>query len=200
MPDTGAPWSIPYAEPSDLVRDWPALSEDVADAVAAGLTNASFNAREVITATDATWPVPSLSNQIVKVTAIGGGGGGGGSGAFTSAAGDGGTTTFGVGETFVLTASGGARGNHAGGNQQSNGRAAKLGFVSGNNGQAGNSELGAHSGVSGLGGEIKVNYIDLTGKTTLNVVIGAGGAGGVGTHNGSAGGRGEVIVEYVAGV
>jgi hypothetical protein len=39
MADTGAPWNIPFAEPSDLVRDWPALSEDVADAVAAGLSN-----------------------------------------------------------------------------------------------------------------------------------------------------------------
>jgi hypothetical protein len=35
--DTGSPWFIPYAEPTDLVRDWPDLSEDVADAVAAGL-------------------------------------------------------------------------------------------------------------------------------------------------------------------
>jgi hypothetical protein len=40
MADTGSPWNIPYAEPTDLVRDWPALSEDVADAVAAGLTAA----------------------------------------------------------------------------------------------------------------------------------------------------------------
>ena len=37
MPDTGAPWNIPYAAPADLVRDWPALSEDVAEAVADGL-------------------------------------------------------------------------------------------------------------------------------------------------------------------
>jgi hypothetical protein len=37
MPDTGAPWNIPYADPTDLVRDWPALSEDIAEAVAAGL-------------------------------------------------------------------------------------------------------------------------------------------------------------------
>jgi hypothetical protein len=42
MADTGAPWNIPYAEPADLVRDWPALSEDVADAVAAGLSAASL--------------------------------------------------------------------------------------------------------------------------------------------------------------
>jgi hypothetical protein len=41
MPDTGLPWEIPYAAPADLVRDWPALSEDVADAVAAGLSAAS---------------------------------------------------------------------------------------------------------------------------------------------------------------
>jgi hypothetical protein len=38
--DTGSPWFIPFAEPTDLVRDWPDLSEDVADAVAAGLTAA----------------------------------------------------------------------------------------------------------------------------------------------------------------
>ena len=40
MPDTGLPWEIPYAAPADLVRDWPALSEDVAEAVAAGLSAA----------------------------------------------------------------------------------------------------------------------------------------------------------------
>ena len=37
MPDTGAPHFIPFADPTDLVRDWPALSEDVANAVADGL-------------------------------------------------------------------------------------------------------------------------------------------------------------------
>jgi hypothetical protein len=28
MPDTGAPWNIPFAAPADLVRDWPDLSEE----------------------------------------------------------------------------------------------------------------------------------------------------------------------------
>jgi hypothetical protein len=42
MPNTGAPWNIPYADPTDLVRDWPALSEDVAEAVADGLDAAAF--------------------------------------------------------------------------------------------------------------------------------------------------------------
>ena len=37
MPDTGAPHFIPFADPTDLVRDWPALSEDVAEQVALGL-------------------------------------------------------------------------------------------------------------------------------------------------------------------
>ena len=40
MPDTGAPHFIPFADPTDLVRDWPALSEDVAEAVADGLDDA----------------------------------------------------------------------------------------------------------------------------------------------------------------
>jgi hypothetical protein len=37
MPDTGAPWNIPYVAPSDLVRDYPSDSEDLADAIALGL-------------------------------------------------------------------------------------------------------------------------------------------------------------------
>ena len=40
MPDTGAPHFIPFADPTDLVRDWPALSEDVAEQVALGLDEA----------------------------------------------------------------------------------------------------------------------------------------------------------------
>jgi hypothetical protein len=31
MANTGAPFSVPFAEPSDLVRNWPGISEDVAD-------------------------------------------------------------------------------------------------------------------------------------------------------------------------
>ena len=40
MPDTGAPWNIPYVETTDLVSDWPADSLLVANAVAAGLSAA----------------------------------------------------------------------------------------------------------------------------------------------------------------
>jgi hypothetical protein len=40
MPDTGAPWNIPYVDPTDLVRDYPQASEDLADAIADGLNAA----------------------------------------------------------------------------------------------------------------------------------------------------------------
>jgi hypothetical protein len=38
MPDTGAPWNLPYPSPSDLVRDAPQAFEDLAVATAAGLS------------------------------------------------------------------------------------------------------------------------------------------------------------------
>jgi len=37
MPDTGAPWNIPYVASTDLVSDWPTDSQDLAEAVADGL-------------------------------------------------------------------------------------------------------------------------------------------------------------------
>jgi hypothetical protein len=40
MPDTGAPWNIPYVEPADLVRDYPAASGALGTAIAAGLDEA----------------------------------------------------------------------------------------------------------------------------------------------------------------
>lgn len=37
MPDTGAPWNIPYVEAADLVSDWPTDSLALANAIDAGL-------------------------------------------------------------------------------------------------------------------------------------------------------------------
>ena len=193
MADTGAPWSIPYAEPADLVRDWPALSEDVADAVAAGLTLVNnFNAQSTITATNASWPVPTLASPVVKVTIIGGGGGGAGS---SGAGGAGGNTSFGT----HGTASGGAGGRNP--LVTAAGVAGTAGFAAGNAGsgfQVDNVGASNENGLDGRGGQILVRYVDLTGVSTVNVTVGAGGSGGSGTAGG-AGGRGEVIVEYVAG-
>jgi len=41
MPDTGAPWNIPYVAGTDLVADWPTDSQTLAEAVASGLSDAS---------------------------------------------------------------------------------------------------------------------------------------------------------------
>lgn len=37
MPDTGAPWNIPYVAASDLVKDWPTANQTLAEAIDAGL-------------------------------------------------------------------------------------------------------------------------------------------------------------------
>jgi len=71
MPDTGLPWEIPYAAPADLVRDWPALSEDVADAVAAGLSaagNPGIGSNVVSTETTTTFT--TSSGTFVLVTPL----------------------------------------------------------------------------------------------------------------------------------
>ena len=40
MPDTGAPWNIPYVAGTDLVSDWPTDSQTLAQAIADGLDEA----------------------------------------------------------------------------------------------------------------------------------------------------------------
>ena len=68
MPDTGAPYFIPFADPTDLVRDWPALSEDVAEAVADGLDaagNAGIGSNVVQTVKTDTFSTASSTYQDV---------------------------------------------------------------------------------------------------------------------------------------
>jgi hypothetical protein len=66
MGTTGAPWNIPFADPSDLVSAWPALSEDVAEAVADGLTAAGPKFYQVMTTTDFT----TTSTSAVDLTGV----------------------------------------------------------------------------------------------------------------------------------
>jgi len=61
MADTGAPWNIPYVEPSDLVRDYPAADEAQALAIAAGLTDAAVIRQVVQAAKDDTFSTTSTS-------------------------------------------------------------------------------------------------------------------------------------------
>jgi hypothetical protein len=55
MPDTGAPWNIPYVEAADLVSDWPADSLALANATAAALSSITGGKiQQVVQATDTT--------------------------------------------------------------------------------------------------------------------------------------------------
>jgi hypothetical protein len=153
-----------------------------------------FTASQTITATNASWPVPALASPIVKVTVIGGGGAGG-NGDSGGAGGSGGTSTFNAGGAGSVSAAGGTGGK--GGNAVS-GPAGTVGLAAGNGGQG---TIGGdrQNGETGNGGQVVVGYLNLTGVSTVNVTVGAGGIGVSGSAGfGGNGGRGEVIVEYVA--
>ncbi len=166
-------------------------------AVASGsrIVGGGFTASTTITADNASWPVPALGSPWVKVTAIGGGGGGGASD--TNNGGAGGATTFNAGGAGTVSAAGGLGGYR--GDIDIAGRAGTSGSASANGGMGANRNGANKFGSAGLGGAITVAYLNLTGISTVNVTIGAGGTGGAaGVIAGGAGGRGEVIVEYVA--
>lgn len=153
-----------------------------------------FTAGTAITASDASWAVPTLASPVAKVTVIGGGGGGGAD--FTTNGGAGGSTIFNAAGAGTVTATGGGGGR---GGTSMTGHAGLVGFRSHNGGAPGRRiQSGFHTGIGEYGqpGEVVVAFLNLTGVTTVNVTIGAGGSAG---GNGGAGGRGEVIVEYVAG-
>jgi hypothetical protein len=152
-----------------------------------------FNASTTITASDATWAVPTLGSPFVKVTVIGGGGGGGADASTAQNAGDGGTTTFNAGSAGTVTANGGLKGTNS--RAPATGQTATTGFASSNGGAGGSqSSVNEFNGQFGNGGFITVAYLNLSAISTVNVTIGAGGVAGT---NAAAGGRGEVIVEYV---
>ena len=69
MPDTGAPWDIPYLDGTEFVKDYPQASEDLADAVAAGLSaagNPGIGSNVVQTLKTDTFT--TSSNSFVSVT------------------------------------------------------------------------------------------------------------------------------------
>ena len=68
MPDTGAPWNIPYVAPTDNPRVYPAADEAQALAIAAGLSSASLvkQVKQVITTTDFT----TTSTSFVDLTGV----------------------------------------------------------------------------------------------------------------------------------
>jgi hypothetical protein len=64
MPDTGAPWNIPYVEATDLVSDWPADSLALANAIDAGLDAASaLPIVQIVNVTDTTTRTTSSTSM-----------------------------------------------------------------------------------------------------------------------------------------
>jgi hypothetical protein len=121
MPDTGAPWNLPYPSPSAFVRDAPEQFEDLAEAVADGLNRGFKYVARRIFSTAGTFTFTksdplgdgSLDGNLIRayrVVVVGGGGGGAGGLATgsgqVSAAGGGGAG--GYAERFVLASEYGA--------------------------------------------------------------------------------------------
>jgi len=149
-----------------------------------------FTASTAITATDASWSIPTLADSLVRVIVVGAGGGGGGG---TNSATDGGSSSVAGSGLSTVTAAGGLGGRA--GTASSGGKNANDGFASGNGGQGAVVKSETRFASDGTGGEVKVAYLDLDGLTTLNITIGAGGT----ATGGGDGGDGVVIVEYQAG-
>ena len=163
-----------------------------------------FTASTAITATDASWSVPTLADPLVRVTVVGGGGGGGAADSVTHNDGSAGsTTTFNAGGAGTVTAAGGA-GGRKGGSRASGAAAVDNVLTNSNGGAPGvryETTTTGLTGNAGFGGQVTVAYLNLEGVSTVNVSIGAGGAGGTSTGAvaGGAGGDGLVIFEYRAG-
>ena len=156
-----------------------------------------FTASTAITATDASWTVPTLADPVVRVTVVGGGGGGGRN-VFT--AGSAGVSSSFASSAGTATATGGA-GGIAGSNTTQQSQSSKR-FMSYNGGQGGQGGSGGlwYAAPNAEGGEIVVAYFDLTGVSTASVTVGAGGSPNyTGSGGGQEGGDGVVIVEYRAG-
>jgi hypothetical protein len=182
MPDTGAPYFIPYVEPTDLVRDYPGASEDLALAIVAALEDIPVMQKKVEAFTSSgTWTVPSgVTYAIAHML-----GGGGGTG--EDATGGNGATSSVAFATGTVESPGGIRGTTA---------ASPLNPTSGpaNSGQpatiraAGGTDSGA-----GNSSQYIVAGSSVTPAAAITVTVGAGGSAGTA---GAAGGSGYVWIEY----
>jgi hypothetical protein len=189
MADTGAPYFIPFAEPTDLVRDWPELSEDVALAIVAALENIPVVEKRIEAFTGSgTWTVPAgVTYAIAHMI-----GGGGGVGTATTG-GDGGTSSVAF-ASGTVSANGGRKG-----------MAGAFGFVQpsqaglANTGQPATFLYDENRGGSGGGpSSWVVAGAEVTPAASISVTVGAGGTAGssAGPGSAAAGGSGYVYIEY----
>jgi hypothetical protein len=187
MPDTGAPYNIPFADPTDLVRDWPALSEDVALAIVAALENIPVLEKRIARFTGSgTWTVPAGVTYAIAHILGGGGGigtsGSGGNGGSSSVAFASGTVTatgankVGYDGTSLEAATAGVA---------NSGRSAGHGSIGGSAARS----PGAHAPDA----HVIVAGAAVTPAASITVTVGAGGSAGT---SGAAGGSGYVYIEY----
>ena len=174
-------FSIPFADPTDLVRDWPALSEDVALAIEAALEDISVPQKRIEAFTGSgTFVVPAgVTYAIAHML-----GGGAGVGQGTSG-GDGGASSVAF----------------ASGTVSANGASRHIaGLIDLANDGASNTGQSAHFHRSGeyshggsLGSPFIVAAAAVTPAESITVTVGAGGSAGT---NGAAGGSGYVYIEF----
>lgn len=220
MPDTGAPWNIPYIDPTDLVIDYPVANEDMADAVAAGLTSASTDASLLTTGTvagarlpgfvlsaviqfvsTATYTVPS-GVRAIRVRVQGGGGGGATSSTNDNVGTGGGGGGGGYAERFVTSLDatytvtvGGASGEAGTGNNSSVGSLAV-----GNGGGGSTSRVGGAGGSgTATGGFVVKGAKGRGGRSDGFDNLGCGGASFLGPGQPGTVGTGGTRVAGVAG-
>ena len=177
--------SIPFADPTDLVRDWPALSEDVALAIEAALEDISVPQKRIEAFTGSgTWTVPAgVTYAIAHML-----GGGGGIGSERNSAGDGGTSSVAF-ASGTVSALGGIAVGLAG---RSLFRTAAGQANSGMPGYGASGSNGLVVSEAGQGSTI-VAGAAVTPAASINITVGAGGTAGSG---GSAGGSGYVYIEF----
>jgi hypothetical protein len=126
-----------------------------------------YNTLTEITASNATYDVSAISG-VVKFTLVGGGGGGTGGYQGVTASSGGSTSVAGIG-----TAQGGLYGIATGTAQD------EQYVIAGSNGGQRSLFEGNYTNYNkGNGGEMKFIFADLTGVSTINVTIGAGGTKG----------------------
>jgi len=70
MPDTGAPWNIPYVAGTDLVSDWPTDNQTQSEAIADALTAAGVGIGDNIVAAVKTDQQSTTSTSLVDVTGL----------------------------------------------------------------------------------------------------------------------------------
>ena len=176
---------IPFADPTDLVRDWPALSEDVALAIEAALEDISVPQKRIEAFTGSgTFVVPDGVTYAIAHM-LGGGGGGGGE----TANGSNGSNSSVAFTSGTVSSLGAAGGNLTSRDTLNVGPASAA-----NSGRGGHSNRDNRSGQT-LGRDAQWNVAGaaVTPAQNISVTVGAGGAPGSG---GRAGGSGYVYIEY----